>query len=65
MKKEIATHIVFITVIACFAVPLVKWYITPELTQMEIFVNTWLWPLYGVIVYLFGFTAVKTMYDES
>lgn len=65
MNKTIAKHIVLLLVLASFSVPLVKWYLSPELTHFEIFANSWLFIVYGVVIYLFGYTTVKTMFEDE
>lgn len=60
--KKIAQGIVFAFTVLSMMVPFFVWVMNPELTQMEVFLNTWMWLFYSVIVYLLGNSVVEGIY---
>lgn len=63
MNKTIANNIVFLSVIVCFLAPLIYWFHNMGLTQIQVFARTWLFLVYGFVIYVIGTATVKQLFD--
>lgn len=62
MKTAKAT--VFIATMMCMFIPVVSWYMNPELSQIQIFTSTWMFSLYAFVIYLIGTAMVNLLWKE-
>lgn len=63
MKTAKAT--VFIATMICMFIPVVSWYMNPELSQMQIFTSTWMFSLYSFVIYFIGTAMVNLLWSGN